>query len=906
MGDESAPSDEAASTLSSGHQAQDPEEISCWYWYWYLSDNQLTGTVPPQLSTLTGLDRLYLNNNQLTGTVPPQLSALTGLEWLYLSYNQLTGTVPPQLSTLTGLDYLYLYSNQLTGTVPPQLSALTGLDYLSLRENQLTGTVPPQLSTLTGLSGLSLRENQLTGTVPPQLSALTGLTWLYLHNNQLTGTVPPQLSALTGLIHLDLSNSQLTGTVPPQLSALTGLNYLWLDNNQLTGTVPPQLSTLTGLDRLDLSNSQLTGTVPPQLSSLTGLTWLYLSYNQLTGAVPQKLSTLTGLSTLYLNNNTLTGTVPPQLSTLTGLSGLSLRENQLTGTVPPQLSALTGLTWLRLSNNQLTGTVPPQLTALTGLDYLYLNDNTLTGTVPPQLSALTGLDLLWLDNNQLTGTVPLQLSTLTGLDYLDVSNNFLSTGGYYGGARALPTQKSRQKAQNLSPATLGPAAATIAATYTTTVSAATIAAATYTTTVSTTTITAATYTTTVSTTTIAATPATTVSAATITAATYTTTAMRPLQPGSHRQAVSLRRISSAQLEAALGTAPHALGRGGFGSVFRGTLDGSPVAIKMMNEEGLQGRPEYRTEVELLARLRHRHIVAIYAACEERHAMVMELLEGGTLEDRLREGDVAWNVRLRMMYDACVGLLFLHNSSPAIMHRDFKPSNILLSQSGMAKLGDVGLAKEAPLGGSRLSTHSSVVGSLGFIDLQYLNTGVYRAASDVYSVGVTLLLVLLGRTDATGVVSEMVDARADGDEMDMLDRRPGAGSWDMEKAARVMSLALQCVHSSHLRRPTLEAVVEQLSEFKDAVPANQGSSMSATLSGRAALNMEEWLTCPLSMDLMEDPVLAEDGWTYERAMIQEHLRHRAVSPMTNLPIGTTLMPNRMAKSLTEEWRSRNSG
>jgi len=382
--------------------------------------------------------------------------------------------------------------------------------------------------------------------------------------------------------------------------------------------------------------------------------------------------------------------------------------------------------------------------------------------------------------------------------------------------------------------------------------------------------------------------------------------MRPLQPGSHRQAASLRRISSAQLEAALGTAPHALGSGGFGSVFRGTLDGSPVAIKMLNEEGLQGRPEYRTEVELLARLRHRHIVAIYAACEERHAMVMELLEGGTLEDRLREGDVAWNVRLRMMYDACVGLLFLHNSSPAIMHRDFKPSNILLSQSGMAKLGDVGLAKEAPLGGSRLSTHSSVVGSLGFIDLQYLNTGVYRAASDVYSVGVTLLLVLLGRTDATGVVSEMVDARADGDEMDMLDRRPGAGSWNMEKATRIMGLALQCVHSQHHRRPTLEAVVEQLSEFKDAVPANQGSSMSATSSGPAALNMEEWLTCPLSMDLMEDPVLAEDGWTYERAMIQEHLRHRAVSPMTNLPIGTTLMPNRMAKSLTEEWRSRNSG
>eukprot|EP00873_Tetraselmis_striata_P010696 jgi/Tetstr1/430960/TSEL_020715.t1 len=795
----------------------------------------------------------------------------------------------------------------------------------------------------------AVREQQ---SDPPTGSSIS--SWIYNANHceDWAGVSCDEAGRVSSV---SLHDNQLTGTLPPQLSALTGLIGLWLYNNQLTGTVPLQLSTLTGLDYLYLHNNQLTGTVPPQLS------------------------TLTGLSSLYLYNNQLTGTVPPQLSTLTGLDYLILHNNTLTGTVPPQLSPLTGLDRLYLYNNQLTGTVPPQLSTLTGLDYLYLHENQLTGTVPPQLSTLTGLDDLRLSNNQLTGTVPLQLSALTGLSTLDVSSNFLSTGGYYGGARTLPTQKSRQAPKSVPrhPWSCSALAATIAATYTTTVSATTTIAATYTTTVSaatiaatctatvsTTTIAAATYTATVSTTTITATTyTTTVSATTTTiATTYTATgsattsnaaarlratsytalhdepnegidtlvdsstvvssipadvadataddrpgqAMRPLQPGSHRQAPSLRRISAAQLEAALGTAPHALGSGGFGSVFRGTLEGSPVAIKMLDEEGLQGRPEYRTEVELLARLRHRHIVAIYAACEERHAMVMELLEGGTLEDRLREGDVAWNVRLRMMYDACVGLLFLHNSSPAIMHRDFKPSNILLSQSGMAKLGDVGLAKEAPLGGSRLSTHSSVVGSLGFIDLQYLNTGVYRAASDVYSVGVTLLLVLLGRTDATGVVSEMVDARADGDEMDILDRRPGAGSWDMEKAARVMSLALQCVHSSHLRRPTLEAVVEQLSEFKDAVPANQGSSMSATSSGPAALNMEEWLTCPLSMDLMEDPVLAEDGWTYERAMIQEHLRHRAVSPMTNLPIGTALMPNRIVKSLTEEWRSRNSG
>lgn len=95
------------------------------------------------------------------------------------------------------------------------------------------------------------------------------------------------------------------------------------------------------------------------------------------------------------------------------------------------------------------------------------------------------------------------------------------------------------------------------------------------------------------------------------------------------------------------------------------------------------------------------------------------------------------------------------------------------------------------------------------------------------------------------------------------------------------------------RPTLQAVVEQLSEFKDAMPAHQSGAA-------AALDIERWLTCPLSLELMEDPVIAEDGNTYERAIIEQHLCRRAVSPMTNLPMGTNLFPNQLAKSMTKEW------
>eukprot|EP00873_Tetraselmis_striata_P012790 jgi/Tetstr1/433054/TSEL_022389.t1 len=371
----------------------------------------------------------------------------------------------------------------------------------------------------------------------------------------------------------------------------------------------------------------------------------------------------------------------------------------------------------------------------------------------------------------------------------------------------------------------------------------------------------------------------------------------PPQPAAPH-AANLRHITPTQLDAALGGARQVLGSGGFGTVYRGTLDGAPVAIKLLDPGGLQAREEYLAEAQTLARLRHRHIVNIYAACEERLAVVMELMEGGTLEERLREGNAAWNVRMRMLYESCVGLLFLHNSSPsAILHRDFKPSNILLSRSGMAKLADVGLAKAVPVGGTRISSHSTVVGSLGFIDPHYIQSAEYRAASDVYSMGVSILLALLGRTEPTGMVDEVKDAKEDGVEMDLLDRRPGAGQWDSAKAASVMRLALRCVHSNQSRRPSLADVVEQLAEFKDARAPAQSDARPA--AGPSALDMEEWLICPITQDIMADPVVAEDGYTYEREAIAAHFRRRAVSPMTNLPIGTAVVPNRIVKSMVEE-------
>ena len=138
---------------------------------------------------------------------------------LELSGNNLSGTLPAALGSLTSLTMLDLGDNRLSGTIP-DLGALTSLTTLKLGANQLSGTIPDWLSSLTGLQDLSLRDNQLTGTIPAELSGLTQLDLLYLDDNQLSGPIPAALGGLSGLQAARFAGNALTGCVP------NGLRYL--------------------------------------------------------------------------------------------------------------------------------------------------------------------------------------------------------------------------------------------------------------------------------------------------------------------------------------------------------------------------------------------------------------------------------------------------------------------------------------------------------------------------------------------------------------------------------------------------------------------------------------------------------------------------------------------------------
>ena len=224
-----------------------------------LSVNRSLAAVHRNLSALytaTGGDSWTRNDNWDITTVPSEeeLATWFGISLsdgelieLILTENNLTGMLPPEVGGFERLTRLELWGNSLSGEIPPELGSLTQLTALTMNENSLTGTLPPELGGLRQLRWLILHENSLTGSIPPEFGGLSRLEALILHGNSLTGTLPPELGGLGQLEALSLQGNHLAGTVPPELGGLTRLQWLVLADNRLTGMLPRSFMQLANL-----------------------------------------------------------------------------------------------------------------------------------------------------------------------------------------------------------------------------------------------------------------------------------------------------------------------------------------------------------------------------------------------------------------------------------------------------------------------------------------------------------------------------------------------------------------------------------------------------------------------------------------------------------------------------------
>lgn len=349
-----------------------------------------------------------------------------------------------------------------------------------------------------------------------------------------------------------------------------------------------------------------------------------------------------------------------------------------------------------------------------------------------------------------------------------------------------------------------------------------------------------------------------------------------------------------------------IGEGGYGTIYRGLLCHTQVAIKVLNSHSSQGPSEFQQEVNVLSKLRHPNLVTLIGACPEAWILVYEYLPNGSLEDRLSCRDntppLSWQSRIRIAAELCSVLIFLHSCKPhSIIHGDLKPANILLDTNHISKLSDFGICRV--IAQDEFSSNNTTLccrtdhpkGTFAYIDPEFLSTGELTRKSDVYSFGIILLRLLTGRP-ALGITKDVQNALDKGNLKDLLD--PTAGDWPFVQAKQVAHLAVSCCEMNRSRRPDLASEVWRMLE---PMKVSCGAS-SFRLGSEEHCQIPPYFICPIFQEVMQDPVVAADGFTYEAEAIKGWLDSgHETSPMTDDKLGhNKLLPNHALRSAIQEW------
>ncbi|WJX90969.1 hypothetical protein P8452_72810 [Trifolium repens] len=345
-----------------------------------------------------------------------------------------------------------------------------------------------------------------------------------------------------------------------------------------------------------------------------------------------------------------------------------------------------------------------------------------------------------------------------------------------------------------------------------------------------------------------------------------------------------------------------IGEGGYGKVYKCNLDHTPVAIKVLHQETINKKAEFLKEVEILSQLHHPNMVLLLGACPENGCLVYEYLENGSLEDYLlnRSGKppLPWFFRFRIVFEMACGLSFLHNSKPEpIVHRDIKPGNILLDRNYVSKISDVGLAKlisDAVPDNITEYRESVLAGTLHYMDPEYQRTGTVRPKSDIYAFGV-IILQLITAHHARGLIMTIENAITNGAFRDILDK--SAGDWPLNETIELAEIGLKCTALRCRDRPELDTeVLPLLKRLSDMANAS-------VKIGRNSVSTPSQYYCPILQEIMDEPYIAADGFTYEYRAIKAWLSKHNVSPVTKHKLQhSELIPNHTLRSAIQEWKS----
>ncbi|KAH6792662.1 transmembrane kinase 1 [Perilla frutescens var. hirtella] len=716
-----------------------------------IGHQNLKGSLPPSLSKLTSLEVFEVMANQLTGPLPT-FAGFNSLRSLLLSNNNFTYIPPDFFDGMTSLQDVYLDYNPFNSwQIPVGLKSASTITMFSATSANISGPLPDFFGseTFSSLTSLRLAFNNLEGPLPASfagsslqslwlngqnsgsrlngsisiLANMTQLTQVWLHSNGFSGPLP-DFTPLTQLQNLSLRDNSLTGPVPDSLVGLKTLMVVNLTNNKLQGKTPKFSSSV----QFDISPNTNSFCLPDPGAECDSRVYKLLDVAKDVGypttlaenwkgndpCVSWKGVTCIGGNVTVLNFHgmALSGTISPSFSQFPSLQRLILSNNNFTGTIPNELTSLPNLVELDVSNNQIYGKVPQ---FRSNVDVRTTGNVNIGKDAPPPTApggkgntgGSSGGDGSGDGKKSSTGVVV--GSVVGGVCVLVFAGTLVF---------CLYRTKRKRSSRVQSPHTM-----VIHPRHSASEDAVKI----------------------------------TIAGPSINGGTSETYSHGSSGPSDLHIVEAGNMVISIQVlrNVTNNFSEHnILGRGGFGTVYKGELhDGTKIAVKRM-ESGVmseKGLDEFRSEIAVLTKVRHRHLVALLGYCLDgnERLLVYEYMPQGTLSRFLfnwkDEGlqPMEWMKRLTVALDVARGVEYLHGlAQQSFIHRDLKPSNILLGDDMRAKVADFGLVRLAPDGKASIAT--KLAGTFGYLAPEYAVTGRVSTKIDVFSFGVILMEIITGR------------------------------------------------------------------------------------------------------------------------------------------------------------------
>uniref|UniRef100_A0A1D1YI47 Putative LRR receptor-like serine/threonine-protein kinase At1g56130 n=1 Tax=Anthurium amnicola TaxID=1678845 RepID=A0A1D1YI47_9ARAE len=266
-----------------------------------------------------------------------------------------------------------------------------------------------------------------------------------------------------------------------------------------------------------------------------------------------------------------------------------------------------------------------------------------------------------------------------------------------------------------------------------------------------------------------------------------------------------------------------LGRGGFGPVYKGTLDdGRMIAVKQLSlDKSQQGETEFLAEVRVITSIQHKNLVRLVGCCSNgaQRLLVYEYMKNGSLDSilfGLTDTFLSWKIRFQIILGIARGLQYLHEDSHIrIVHRDIKASNILLGENFLPKIGDFGLARFFPEDQASLST--AYAGTLGYTAPEYAMRGELTEKVDIFSFGVLVLEIISSRRNTNLTLPPEMQYLPEyawklferSRVIELVDPKLQADGVMESDALQVCHVALLCLQSHPSARPPMSEIVAML-------------------------------------------------------------------------------------------------